>query len=206
MRQRLFTFPLGERGLLSDGAGRWSGLVAISTPYPHVQSRFRRVARKQIYKITYPNGKIYVGMDLTGTLTYFGSPSSKSKERIVAELADHRHDLDGSERNSLGVGDCDGRRGPRHGSPPDTRTRSQQSGHWLQPLSSVDRLKGRGGRALPPVHNRPMHARRARLTPGATWPAGSYVGRPTVPRKCGFRCFATARRRQQSCARPEPQR
>jgi hypothetical protein len=22
--------------------------------------------RKQIYKITYPNGKIYVGMDLTG--------------------------------------------------------------------------------------------------------------------------------------------
>jgi hypothetical protein len=29
---------------------------------------------KVIYKITYPNGKIYVGMDLTGTLTYFGSP------------------------------------------------------------------------------------------------------------------------------------
>ena len=23
--------------------------------------------RKQVYKITYPNGKIYVGMDLTGT-------------------------------------------------------------------------------------------------------------------------------------------
>lgn len=31
---------------------------------------------KVVYKITYPNGKIYVGMDLTGTLTYFGSPSS----------------------------------------------------------------------------------------------------------------------------------
>jgi hypothetical protein len=29
---------------------------------------------KVIYKITYPNGKIYIGMDLTGTLTYFGSP------------------------------------------------------------------------------------------------------------------------------------
>ena len=28
-----------------------------------------------IYKITYPNGKIYVGKDLTGTLTYFGSPN-----------------------------------------------------------------------------------------------------------------------------------
>jgi hypothetical protein len=31
---------------------------------------------KQIYKITYPNGKIYIGKDLTGTLTYFGSVDS----------------------------------------------------------------------------------------------------------------------------------
>ncbi|HAU39026.1 MAG TPA: hypothetical protein DCX07_15100 [Phycisphaerales bacterium] len=31
---------------------------------------------KVIYKITYPNGKIYVGKDLTGTLTYFGSVNS----------------------------------------------------------------------------------------------------------------------------------
>lgn len=30
-----------------------------------------------IYKITYPNGKIYVGKDLTGTLNYFGSANSK---------------------------------------------------------------------------------------------------------------------------------
>ena len=28
---------------------------------------------KVIYRITYPNGKIYVGMDLTDTLAYFGS-------------------------------------------------------------------------------------------------------------------------------------
>ena len=28
---------------------------------------------KVIYKITYPNGKIYIGQDLTGTLRYFGS-------------------------------------------------------------------------------------------------------------------------------------
>lgn len=33
--------------------------------------------RKQIYKITYPNGKIYVGMDLTGTMLYFGSPQDR---------------------------------------------------------------------------------------------------------------------------------
>jgi hypothetical protein len=32
---------------------------------------------KVIYKITYPNGKIYVGKDLTGTLNYFGSANSK---------------------------------------------------------------------------------------------------------------------------------
>src|SRR5450759_1168811 len=30
---------------------------------------------KVIYRITYPNGKIYVGVDLTGTLAYFGSPN-----------------------------------------------------------------------------------------------------------------------------------
>ncbi len=35
---------------------------------------------KHIYKITYPNGKIYVGKDLTGTLTYFGSVDSKYVE------------------------------------------------------------------------------------------------------------------------------
>jgi hypothetical protein len=47
--------------------------------------------RKQVYKITYPNGKIYVGMDLTGSISYFGSPSAK--DRMEADLAEHRHDL-----------------------------------------------------------------------------------------------------------------
>jgi hypothetical protein len=32
---------------------------------------------KVIYKITYPNGKIYVGKDLTGTVSYFGSVDSR---------------------------------------------------------------------------------------------------------------------------------
>jgi hypothetical protein len=36
---------------------------------------------KVIYKITYPNGKIYVGKDLTGTLNYFGSADSTLIER-----------------------------------------------------------------------------------------------------------------------------
>jgi hypothetical protein len=40
--------------------------------------------RKQVYKITYPNGKIYVGMDLTGSVLYLGSPSAY--EQIAADL------------------------------------------------------------------------------------------------------------------------
>lgn len=28
---------------------------------------------KCVYKITYPNGKIYIGKDLTGSINYFGS-------------------------------------------------------------------------------------------------------------------------------------
>ena len=35
---------------------------------------------KIVYKITYPNGKIYIGKDLTGTFRYFGSPNSKLLE------------------------------------------------------------------------------------------------------------------------------
>jgi len=30
-----------------------------------------------IYKVTYPNGKIYVGQDRTNSLTYFGSPKAE---------------------------------------------------------------------------------------------------------------------------------
>jgi hypothetical protein len=32
---------------------------------------------KVIYKITYPNGKIYIGKDLTNSINYFGSASSE---------------------------------------------------------------------------------------------------------------------------------
>ena len=32
---------------------------------------------KVIYKITYPNGKIYIGKDLTDSLTYFGRASNQ---------------------------------------------------------------------------------------------------------------------------------
>lgn len=35
---------------------------------------------KIIYKITWPNGKTYVGSDLTDTIRYFGSPNRKPLE------------------------------------------------------------------------------------------------------------------------------
>jgi hypothetical protein len=38
---------------------------------------------KAIYRITYPNGKIYVGMDLTDSINYFGSVNG---ELIAADF------------------------------------------------------------------------------------------------------------------------
>jgi hypothetical protein len=32
---------------------------------------------KVVYKVTYPNGKIYIGKDLTGTVSYFGSVDNR---------------------------------------------------------------------------------------------------------------------------------
>ena len=50
----------------------------------HIVSE-RSVKRvKVVYRITYPNGKIYVGVDLTGTTTYMGSPSQS--ELIAADF------------------------------------------------------------------------------------------------------------------------
>src|SRR5882762_3628428 len=36
---------------------------------------------KVIYKITYPNGKVYIGQDRADSINYFGSASSKLIER-----------------------------------------------------------------------------------------------------------------------------
>ena len=47
---------------------------------PYNKRLYRRESLKIVYKITYPNGKIYIGKDLTGTFRYFGSPNSKLLE------------------------------------------------------------------------------------------------------------------------------
>jgi hypothetical protein len=44
-----------------------------------------------IYKITYPNGKIYVGQDRTDTLNYFGSADSQLIEQDFTR--DERRDF-----------------------------------------------------------------------------------------------------------------
>lgn len=36
---------------------------------------------KVVYKITYPNGKIYIGKDLTDSINYFGSANNDLIER-----------------------------------------------------------------------------------------------------------------------------
>lgn len=46
---------------------------------------------KVIYEITYPNGKIYIGKDLTNTFRYFGSPVSKLLEADFTD--DERRDF-----------------------------------------------------------------------------------------------------------------
>ena len=43
------------------------------------------MSRKVVYKITYPNGKIYVGQDLTNSINYFGSASS---DLIAADFSE----------------------------------------------------------------------------------------------------------------------
>ncbi len=43
---------------------------------------------KQIYKITYPNGKIYVGKDSVGSYGYFGSPNTKVVNADFESLPD----------------------------------------------------------------------------------------------------------------------
>jgi hypothetical protein len=45
---------------------------------------------KIVYKVTWPNGKIYVGSDLTDSITYFGSPDKRSIEADFPSREDRR--------------------------------------------------------------------------------------------------------------------
>lgn len=48
---------------------------------------------KQVYRITYPTGKIYIGKDAIGSSRYFGSPSMDIVNEDFAQLPhDQRRD------------------------------------------------------------------------------------------------------------------
>lgn len=54
------------------------GAVAQPIGGGRVRNRFGRLTAMMIvYKITYPNGKIYVGQDRTDSINYFGSANSR---------------------------------------------------------------------------------------------------------------------------------
>jgi hypothetical protein len=53
---------------------------------------------KVIYKVTWPNGKIYVGSDLTDSITYFGSPD---KRLIEADFPSREERRDMSVRREI---------------------------------------------------------------------------------------------------------
>jgi len=70
--------------------------------------------RKVIYKIIYPNGKIYIGKDLTGSINYFGSAKSELIEKdfneeekmsftITKEILFKSYEIDDKELNKLEV-------------------------------------------------------------------------------------------------------
>ena len=45
---------------------------------------------KQVYKITYPTGKMYIGKDLYGNARYMGSPDPDIINADFAELPDEQ--------------------------------------------------------------------------------------------------------------------
>jgi hypothetical protein len=45
---------------------------------------------KIVYKVTWPNGKIYIGSDLVDTITYFGSPNTSLIEADFPTREDRR--------------------------------------------------------------------------------------------------------------------
>jgi hypothetical protein len=65
---------------------RWPGTTSsgqiVTTSWSDTfGERTKDIVMKYVYKITYPNGKIYIGKDLIGDVNYFGSANG----RLIAE-------------------------------------------------------------------------------------------------------------------------
>jgi hypothetical protein len=82
---------------------------------------------KVIYKITYPNGKVYVGKDLTDSINYFGSADGKRIEKDFAR--EHRRDFVIRKQILW-----------------ESETASElpeikRSRHWVQPTAKIQRIE-----------------------------------------------------------------
>lgn len=64
---------------------------------------------KVVYRITYPNGKVYVGLDVTDSINYFGS----ANEALIATdfTREQRRDFPIRKEVHMGIDNCDGCRG-----------------------------------------------------------------------------------------------
>ena len=63
--------------------------------------RIIAIVMKVVYKITYPNGKIYIGKDLTDSINYFGSADGRLIEKDFTR--EQRRDFTITKKDSLGV-------------------------------------------------------------------------------------------------------
>ena len=93
---------------------------------------------KQVFKITYPNGRIYVGSDLTGSISYFGSPGDKAKARIARRPRAARVPrVRGHENDPVGMRDSHQSRNSHSGARVDHQARRKQSRYWLQRVTAL---------------------------------------------------------------------
>ena len=74
-------FATGGVGWAIDAGGPLCELVLVQPVATFHVSACETDRVPSVYKITYPNGKIYIGSDMTDTLTYFGSVDSELVEQ-----------------------------------------------------------------------------------------------------------------------------
>ena len=95
---------------------------------------------KIVYKITYPNGKIYIGSDLTDSANYFGSASSEliRKDFTREELRDFtiRKEILWESQDATKFGSTQGR-GSVH-----PQLAGERPSHRLQPNAPSTGVEG----------------------------------------------------------------
>jgi hypothetical protein len=68
-----FSYTQSSGTPLTDGAIIVSGNMSLHFPYSEA-ALYKGSNMRQIYMITYPTGKIYIGKDTFGSYRYFGCP------------------------------------------------------------------------------------------------------------------------------------